>query len=93
MLIQCNANAPPDLTGASWEARWQGEDEGLIVCWLRGIEKARQQPDLAGIAKQGEFPALAWKGGGEAIKAGKRLGSLHYLATWHCEAMISLSTR
>lgn len=82
MLIQCKASAPPDLTGASWEALWDGEDEGLIVCWLRGIEKARQQPELAEMAKRGEFPTLAWKGGGEAIKAGKRLGALHYLATW-----------
>ena len=82
MLIQRSANSLPDFTGASWEGLWQGEDEGLIVCWLRGIEKARQQPDLADAAKLGEFPALAWKGGGEAIKAGKRLGALHYLATW-----------
>jgi hypothetical protein len=82
LLIQCSSSAPHDLTGASWETLWQGEDVGLIVCWLRGIEKARQQPELAEVAKLGEFPLLAWKGGGEAIKAGRRLGALQYLATW-----------
>ena len=52
------------------------------MCWVRGLEKARQQPELVEAAKRGEFPVLAWKGGGDAIKAGKRLGALHYLATW-----------
>lgn len=77
VLIHCSASAPPNLADASWEDLWLGDDAGLIVCW-----RARQQPELAEAAKLGEFPVLAWKGGGEATKAGKRLGALHYLATW-----------
>lgn len=82
MVIQCNASDPPDLSGATWEMLWAGKDAGLIVSWLRGFEKAKQDPELAEAARRGELPGLAWKGGGEAIKAGKRLGALHYLATW-----------
>lgn len=82
MIVQRSASDQPDLTGASWETLWAGDDAGLICCWLRGIEKARQEPELAEAARRGELPVLAWKGGGDAIKAGKRLGALHYLATW-----------
>jgi hypothetical protein len=28
------------------------------------------------------LPSLPWVGGGKAIKAGKRVGALHYLAMW-----------
>lgn len=82
MIAQRSAADLPDLTGASWETLWAGPDLGLICCWLRGLEKAKQEPELADAARRGELPVLAWKGGGEAIKAGKRLGALHYLATW-----------
>ena len=68
--------------GESWEERWEGPDKGLVCSWLRGIEKARETPLLAEQAKRGELPALVWAGGGKAIKAGRRVGSLHYLAMW-----------
>lgn len=70
------------VLGDRWEDLWQGADQGLLCSWVRGIEKAEQDPSLAEAARRGELPVLAWKGGGPAIKAGKRLGALHYLATW-----------
>ncbi|MDM0109828.1 hypothetical protein QTH97_33270 [Variovorax sp. J22R24] len=82
MIVQYKAAAPPDRTDATWEVSWAGEDGGLVVCWLRGLEKAQQEPETADAARRGELPALCWKGGGEAIKARNRLGALHYLATW-----------
>lgn len=82
MIIRQIAGNPPDRTDATWETSWAGDDGGLVACWLRGFEKAKQDPEMAEAARRGELPALAWKGGGEAIKAGKRLGALHYLATW-----------
>ena len=49
----------------------------------RGVDKARETPLLSEQALRGELPPLAWKGGADKpIKAGKRVGSLHYLATW-----------
>lgn len=69
---------PPD----TWEARWEGDDKGLICSWRRGIQKAKEDPELAEQCVRGELPSLAWIGGGKAIKAGKRVGSLHYLAMW-----------
>ena len=67
----------------SWEERWEGPDRGLICCWARGVEKARETPLLREQALRGELPPLAWKGGADsAINSGKRAGSLHYLATW-----------
>lgn len=81
MKISHSINDRP-VFGDRWEDLWQGPDQGLLCSWVRGIEKGNQEPALAQAVRQGEFPALAWKGGGSAIKAGKRLGSLHYLATW-----------
>lgn len=81
MKIRQSIDNKPVL-GDRWEERWQGADQGLVCSWLRGVEKAVQEPALGQAARLGEFPSLAWKGGGPAIKAGKRLGSLHYLATW-----------
>lgn len=67
----------------TWDERWEGEDQGLICCWVRGIEKAKEAPTLRDAALKGGLPPLAWKGGSDkALKAGKRVGSLHYLATW-----------
>lgn len=68
--------------GESWEERWGGQDRGLICSWHRGIEKVREAPELCQQAMRGELPSLPWVGGGKFIKAGKRVGSLHYLAMW-----------
>lgn len=82
MKIECKISNPPIL-GDSFEERWNGPDQGLICSWLRGIEKAKESPDLAEKAKAGELPVLAWKGGVEkALKSGAKVGSVHYLATW-----------
>ena len=81
MIIHRSTDDRPVLSDR-WESRWEGPDIGLTCSWLRGIEKARNEPALRDAALRGELPVLAWKGGGAAIKAGKRLGSLHYLATW-----------
>ena len=73
----------PRSTQITWDDRWEGPDRGLICSWVRGIEKARETPTLREQALRGELPPLAWKGGGnQAIKAGKRVGSVHYLAMW-----------
>lgn len=75
-----DASLPAQLT---WDERWEGPDRGLLCSWARGIEKARETPLLREQALRGELPSLAWKGGrNQAIKAGKRVGSLHYLAMW-----------
>lgn len=81
MNIRCSINERPSVSN-HWETRWQGLDNGLLCSWLRGIEKAATETELREAAVKGELPLLAWKGGGPSIKAGKRLGSLHYLATW-----------
>jgi len=69
--------------GHSFEDRWHGPDQGLICCWLRGLEKAKEDPELAAKAKRGELPVLAWKGGVEKkLKSGVKIGSVNYFATW-----------
>ena len=80
MIKRSFASASPQ--GESWEERWEGPDKGLVCSWLRGIEKAKESPELAEQALRGELPSLPWVGGGKAIKAGKRAGALHYLAMW-----------
>ncbi|MDQ0571065.1 hypothetical protein QFZ42_002899 [Variovorax paradoxus] len=81
MIVECSFSSAPSQ-GESWSERWGGPDKGLICSWLRGIEKAKESPELAGQASRGELPSLPWVGGGKAIKAGKRVGALHYLAMW-----------
>ncbi len=81
MIHTCSILDQP-APGLSFEDRWEGPDRGFRTSWLRGIEKAASEPDLRDAALRGELPVLAWKGGGKSIKAGKRLGSLHYLAMW-----------
>lgn len=67
----------------SWDERWEGPDLGLLCSWARGVEKALEDPFLKQQALRGELAPLAWKGGADtAIKSRKRVGSLHYLATW-----------
>lgn len=82
MRITREASAPPSNRQA-WAERWEGEDRGLITCWERGREKAREEPGLATRASAGELMVLPWKGGVErAIKVGHKFGTLSYLAMW-----------
>jgi hypothetical protein len=82
MRIKASIANPP-LARVDWHARWEGSDRGLITCWLRGIEKSRESPELSERAKRGELPVLAWKGGVKAaIKSTTKIGAFNYLATW-----------
>lgn len=82
LRIECKVNDPPVL-GDSFEEVWHGPDQGLICCWLRGLEKAKEDPELAAKARRGELPVLAWKGGVEKkLKSGAKVGSINYVATW-----------
>jgi hypothetical protein len=81
-MLFTQALVPGFTQPEAWEDRWEGEDKGLICSWLRGIQKAKEEPELATRCSRGELPSLAWIGGGKAIKAGKRVGSLNYLAMW-----------
>lgn len=69
--------------GLSWDELWNGPDKGLIACWERGREKARENPGLAEAAKAGQLVAIGWKGGvAQEIKSKKKTGTLWYLAMW-----------
>jgi hypothetical protein len=82
MRVTREASAPP-LDHRTWAERWERRDQGLFVCWERGREKAREDPDLAARASDGELVVLPWKGGVErAIKVGQKIGTLYYLAMW-----------
>ncbi len=82
LRIECKVIDPPVL-GDSFEKVWDGPDQGLICCWLRGLEKANEDPELAAKARRGELPVLAWKGGVEKkLKSGAKVGSINYVATW-----------
>ena len=65
------------------DERWEGSDRVLICSWSRSLDKAGETPSLREQALRDELMPLAWKGGADkAIKVGKRVGSLHYLAMW-----------
>lgn len=66
------------------QARWHGEDEGLIACWERGREMARERPGLAEEARDGVMMVLPWKGGVEQKLKAKapKIGTYRYLAMW-----------
>ena len=49
--------------GLTWEERWEGVDQGLIVSWERGQDMQRESPELAVRALAGELVVLPWKGG------------------------------
>ena len=67
----------------SWAERWEGTDNGLIICWEVGRELRDKKPELAISAKNGELPVLVWKGGVEKkIKKNEKFGTLYYLAQW-----------
>lgn len=70
----------PARESATWEDRWAGPDCGLIACWERGLEKRREDPELATRAVAGELVILPWKGGVEKAIKGAKYGSYQYLA-------------
>ncbi len=76
-------SSEPRREGLSTEARWKGDDKGLIACWEVGRDLAGTDPTLADRAKDGELPVLGWKGGvDKALKTGKKYGTYRYLAMW-----------
>ncbi|BEP62324.1 hypothetical protein GmRootV213_28780 [Variovorax sp. V213] len=55
-------------------ARWRGPDKGLICSWLRGVEKAKESPELAAQALRGELPSLPWYANRDELRhAGQRV--------------------
>ena len=68
----------------SFDERWNGRDDGLIICWESGREMVSREPEIAGRAKMGELPVLGWKGGVDKKLKGKKtkFGSFLYLAQW-----------
>lgn len=73
----------PIRRGATWDERWNAEDDGLIACWERGREKRLEDPPLAALAAAGQLVILPWKGGVEkATKKKQKFGTLFYLAMW-----------
>jgi len=67
----------------SWEEKWKGPDNGLIICWEVGRELRDTDPELADKASRGELPLMGWKGGvTKKLKMKKKYGSLRYLAQW-----------
>jgi hypothetical protein len=84
VTVTADKDAPPHLP-QDFGACWEGQDQGLIAAWQRGLEKRHQAPELARQCEEGQLPLLAWKGGIEKVsqaKNPKRIGSLLYLATW-----------
>jgi hypothetical protein len=72
----------PVRTGLTTEERWKDPDRGLIACWERGREKAREDAAFAARARAGELLLLPWKGGVEKAIKGAKYGCLNYLAMW-----------
>jgi hypothetical protein len=82
MRIQARV-VDPSRKALSWRTRWEGPDHGLIACWERGIERAKESAELAAAALRGELVLLPWKGGVDRpTKLGAKYGSLFYLAMW-----------
>jgi len=81
MLVHELVTQPPTLSN-NWHDRWEGPDAGLIVSWLRGLEKRQESPELAAAAQAGELPVLAWRGGVDKPIKRPKFGTLLYLATW-----------
>jgi hypothetical protein len=77
------SRSQPNRANPSWEERWGQADQGLILCWEIGRERAEQHPQLSARATAGELIPLSWKGGVEKpIKPNHKYGSLFYLAMW-----------
>jgi hypothetical protein len=73
----------PIRKGLSWEEQWRGPDDGLILCWETGRQKAAQNPELAASVKRGELAPLGWKGGvTKKVQIDRKNGTLNYLAEW-----------
>ncbi len=67
----------------SWDERWRGPDDGLIMCWEIGRQLRKKNPELAERAERGELPPLDWKGGVEKkLKKTQKFGTPSYLAQW-----------
>ncbi|WP_367847027.1 hypothetical protein [Rhodoferax sp. WC2427] len=82
-MLVCQRIANPPVVPTDFDARWNGPDFGLVCAWLRGIEKAKEAPDLAQRAAAGELIVLPWKGGvSTAIKGTNKVGALLYVAMW-----------
>ena len=65
----------------TWDERWNGADGGLIASWEAGQHLAREMPELAKRARDGELVVLPWKGGvQQRLKTGHKYGTLKYLA-------------
>jgi len=68
---------------AGWDECWLSHDRGLVAAWEAGRQQARQKPDLALRAKEGQLVTLPWKGGAENLDtSSKKYGTLHYVAHW-----------
>lgn len=94
MRIDRHPDQPP-RTGLTWDELWADLPTALISCWDRGREKAKESPELAAACKRGELPLLPWAGGVEKpLKAGRKAGSLQYLAMWQglCGAALAVDT-
>ena len=74
--------AEPKRSNLSWDKTWKGADKGIIACWERGREKAKEDMELAECARRGELPILVWKGGVDKKIKTKKYGTLQYLAQW-----------
>ena len=73
----------PVRGGLTTEERWHAPDQGLIASWERGLEKSREDPELAAQARAGQLVVLPWKGGVEKVlKKKDKYGPLRYLAMW-----------
>jgi hypothetical protein len=82
MLVKRELDAPP-RNAPSWDDCWNGPDRGIISAWECGLERRKDDPELANRAGAGELVVLPWKGGIErAIKTRKKYGTLLYLAMW-----------
>ena len=58
-----------DVRGVTTDELWSGPDNGLILCWEKGRERAAQQPALAEQAIRGELPELCWARGAPNYQA------------------------
>ena len=73
----------PIRENPSFDERWRGPDNGLIICWEIGRRRSIESPELAEQVKNGELPVLGWKGGVEKkIQKKEKYGCLNYLAEW-----------
>ena len=82
MRIQRNLSEPKRIT-TDYDTLWNGPDQGLIISWERGREKAIEDPELSARAKNGELVILGWKGGvDKPLKTKAKYGGLLYVAMW-----------